>query len=121
MTAVIKVCGKTVFVEKNGAIVKEEKTFEGEKYILERSFTADLSIVKAWKGDSQGNLIYRKTARNFNPPAATCGAVCVAEVEELVPTGSMDPDMIHTPGIYVNRVIEGEHEKRVEQRTVRKE
>ena len=97
---------------------KEEKEFEGETYILERSFTADLSIVKAWKGDSQGNLIYRKTARNFNPPAATCGAVCVAEVEELVPTGSLDPDMIHTPGIYVNRVIQGDHEKRVEQRTV---
>ena len=100
---------------------KEEKIFEGEIYILERSFTADLSIVKAWKGDSQGNLIYRKTARNFNPPAATCGAVCVAEVEELVPTGSLDPDMIHTPGIYVSRLIQGDHEKRVEQRTVSKE
>ena len=98
---------------------KEEKVFDGETYILERGFVADISIVKAWKADEQGNLIYRKTARNFNPAAATCGKVCVAEVEEIVPTGSLDPDMIHTPGIYVHRLIRGEHEKRIEQRTIR--
>ncbi|MEE2996313.1 MAG: CoA transferase subunit A [Pseudomonadota bacterium] len=98
---------------------KEEKEFDGEVYILEHGFVADLSIVKAWKGDEQGNLIYRKTARNFNPPAATCGKICVAEVEEIVPTGSMDSDLIHTPGIYVHRIIQGQHEKRIEQRTVR--
>ncbi|MFC7705653.1 CoA transferase subunit A [Plastorhodobacter daqingensis] len=98
---------------------KEHKEFDGETYILERGIVADLSIVKAWRGDAQGNLVYRKTARNFNPPAATCGRICVAEVEEIVPVGSLDPDMIHTPGIYVHRIIQGQHEKRVEQRTVR--
>lgn len=98
---------------------KEHKEFDGETYILERGIVADLSIVKAWKADEQGNLIYRKTARNFNPNAATCGKVCVAEVEEIVPTGSLDPDLIHTPGIFVHRVIKGDHEKRIEQRTVR--
>lgn len=98
---------------------KELKDFEGETYVLERGIVADLSIVKAWKGDAQGNLIYRKSARNFNPMAATCGKVTVAEVEELVPVGSLDPDLIHTPGIFVQRIIEGEHEKRIEQRTTR--
>ncbi len=98
---------------------KEEKVFDGETYILERGFVADISIVKAWKADEQGNLVYRMTARNFNPPAATCGKVCIAEVEQIVPTGSLDPDTIHTPGIYVHRLIQGEHEKRIEQRTVR--
>ena len=98
---------------------KEEKDFDGETYILERALVADLSIDKAWKGDEQGNLIYRKTARNFNPAAATCGKVCVVEVEEIVPTGTLDPDMIHTPGIYVHRIVQGEHEKRIEQRTIR--
>lgn len=98
---------------------KEEKVFDGETYILERGIVADLSIVKAWKGDAQGNLVYRKSARNFNPMAATCGKVTVAEVEELVPVGSLDPDMIHTPGIFVQRIVEAEHEKRIEQRTVR--
>ena len=98
---------------------KELKDFDGETYVLERGIVADLSIVKAWKGDAQGNLIYRKSARNFNPMAATCGRVTVAEVEELVPVGSLDPDMIHTPGIFVQRIIEGEHEKRIEQRTTR--
>ena len=77
---------------------KEHKEFDGETYILERGIVADLAIVKAWKGDEQGNLVYRKTARNFNPNAATCGKVCVAEVEEIVPLGSLDPDGIHTPG-----------------------
>lgn len=99
---------------------KELKEFDGVTYVLERGIVADLSIVKAWKGDAQGNLVYRKTARNFNPPAATCGKVCVAEVEELVPVGSLDPDCIHTPGIYVHRIIQGQHEKRIENRTVRK-
>ncbi len=99
---------------------KEHKDFNGETYILERGIVADLAIVKAWKADPSGNLIFRKTARNFNPPAATCGKICVAEVEEIVPLGSLDPDTIHTPGIYVHRIIQGEHEKRIEQRTTRK-
>ncbi len=98
---------------------KEHKEFNGETYILETGLVADLSIVKAWKGDEQGNLVYRKTARNFNPMMATAGKVTVAEVEEIVPLGSLDPDCIHTPGIYVQRLIQGDHEKRIEQRTVR--
>ena len=100
---------------------KEHKDFNGETYIMELGLVADLSIVKAWKADETGNLVFRKTARNFNPPAAMCGKVCVAEVEEIVPTGSLDPDLIHLPGIYVHRLIKGEHEKRVEQRTVRED
>ncbi|MFX0543222.1 CoA transferase subunit A [Roseovarius sp. S4756] len=99
---------------------KEHKDFDGETYILERGIVADLSIVKAWKADDTGNLVFRKTARNFNPPAAMCGKVCVAEVEEIVPRGSLDPDHIHLPGIYVHRLIQGEHEKRIEQVTTRK-
>jgi 3-oxoacid CoA-transferase subunit A len=99
---------------------KETKDFNGQTYVLERGIFADLAIVKAWKADPSGNLVYRKTARNFNPPAATCGKFCVAEVEEIVPLGSLDPDTIHTPGIYVHRLIKGEHEKRIEQRTTRK-
>ena len=98
---------------------KEVKNFDGQDYILERGIFADLSIVKAWKADATGNLVFRKTARNFNPPAATCGRVCVAEVEEIVPTGSLDPDSIHLPGIYVSRIIQGTHEKRIENRTTR--
>ncbi|WP_405402874.1 CoA transferase subunit A [Paracoccus sp. Ld10] len=99
---------------------KEVKNFDGQDYILERGIVADLSIVKAWKADDTGNLVFRKTARNFNPPAAMCGRVCVAEVEEIVPRGSLDPDLIHLPGIYVHRIIQGTHEKRIEQRTTRK-
>lgn len=99
---------------------KEVKEFDGEEYILERGIFADVSIVKAWKADDTGNLVFRKTARNFNPPAAMCGKICIAEVEEIVPRGSLDPDLIHLPGIYVHRLIQGEHEKRIEQRTVRK-
>ncbi len=99
---------------------KEHKDFDGQTYILERGIVADLSIVKAWKADDTGNLVFRKTARNFNVPAATCGKVCVAEVEEIVPTGSLDPDHIHLPGIYVHRLVQGAHEKRIEQRTTRK-
>ncbi|WP_416916495.1 MAG: CoA transferase subunit A [Roseicyclus sp.] len=98
---------------------KEVKTFDGQDYILERGIFADLSIVKAWKADETGNAVFRKTARNFNPPAAMCGKICIMEVEEIVPTGSLDPDTIHLPGIYVHRLIQGEHEKRIEQRTVR--
>ena len=99
---------------------KEHKEFNGETYILETGLTADLAIVKAWKADPYGNLIFRKAARNFNPPAATCGKACVVEVEELVEAGSFDPDAIHLPGVYVDRVIVGDHfEKRIEQRTVR--
>ncbi|MCC5975845.1 MAG: CoA transferase subunit A [Rubellimicrobium sp.] len=99
---------------------KDHKDFDGETYILERGIVADLSIVKAWKADTTGNLIFRKTARNFNPPAAMCGRICVAEVEEIVPTGSLDPDQIHLPGIFVHRLVQGTHEKRIEQRTTRK-
>ncbi len=98
---------------------KEHKEFDGETYILERGIVADISIVKAWKADETGNLVFRKTARNFNPPAAKCGKVCIVEVEEIVPTGSLDPDCIHLPGIYVHRLIQGEHEKRIEKRTTR--
>lgn len=98
---------------------KEIKTFNGETYVLETGIVADLSIVKAWKADTSGNLVFRKTARNFNPPAATCGKVCVAEVEEIVPAGGLDPDQIHLPGIYVHRLTQGAHEKRIEQRTTR--
>lgn len=98
---------------------KEVKEFDGQDYILERGMVADLSIVKAWRADESGNLVFRKTSRNFNPPAATCGKICVAEVEEIVPCGTLNPDEIHLPGIYVHRLIQGEHEKRIEQRTVR--
>jgi len=98
---------------------KEVRVFDGKEYILELGIVADLAIVKAWKADPSGNLVFRKTARNFNPPAATCGRICVAEVEEIVPLGSLDPDHIHLPGIYVQRLVLGEHEKRIEQRTVR--
>jgi 3-oxoacid CoA-transferase subunit A len=100
---------------------KELKEFNGETYVMETGLTADLAIVKAWKGDKEGNLVYRKTARNFNPMMATAGRVTVAEVEELVEVGELDPDHIHTPGIFVDRIIKGTHyEKRIEQRTVRK-
>lgn len=98
---------------------KDHKDFDGETYILERGIVADLAIVKGWKADESGNVIFRKTARNFNVPAAKCGRVCVCEVEEIVPTGSLDPDAIHLPGIYVHRLIQGQHEKRIEQRTTR--
>jgi 3-oxoacid CoA-transferase subunit A len=99
---------------------KETREFNGEMYVMETGLVADLSIVKAWKGDESGNLIYRRTARNFNPMMATAGRVCVAEVEELVPVGSLDADQIHTPGIYVNRILLGTNfEKRIERRTVR--
>jgi 3-oxoacid CoA-transferase subunit A len=100
---------------------KELREFDGETYVMERGIVADLAIVKAWKGDHEGNLVYRKTARNFNPMAATAGKVCVAEVEHLVANGEIDPDHIHTPGIFVDRIIQGAaYEKRIEQRTVRK-
>jgi 3-oxoacid CoA-transferase subunit A len=99
---------------------KESRDFDGRTYIMETGLKADLSIVKAWKGDHEGNLVYRKTARNFNPMMATAGKVTVAEVEEIVPTGTLDPDAIHTPGIFVQRLVLGTFEKRVEQRTVRK-
>jgi 3-oxoacid CoA-transferase subunit A len=98
---------------------KEEREFNGEKYIMETGLVADLSIVKAYIGDTEGNLVYRKTARNFNPPMATAGKVTVAEIEKLVQPGAIDPDHIHTPGIFVQRLIQGEHEKRIEQRTTR--
>ena len=97
---------------------KETRDFDGEKYVMERGIRADLSLVKAWKADKSGNLIYRKTARNFNPMAATCGAVCVAEVEQIVEIGALDPDGIHTPGIFVDRIVQTASEKRIEQRTV---
>ena len=117
-------CGIPGFYTKTGvgtviAEGKEHKDFNGETFIMEEGIFADLSIVKAWKADETGNLVFRKTARNFNPPAAMCGKVCVVEVEEIVPTGSLDPDTIHLPGIYVHRLIQGTHEKRIEQRTTR--
>lgn len=99
---------------------KEEKIFDGETYILETGLTADVSLIKAWKGDTAGNLIFRKTARNFNPMMATAGKVTVAEVEELVEVGELDPDQIHTPGIFIQRIIQSKDlEKRIEQRTIR--
>lgn len=99
---------------------KEVKIFDGEEYILERGIFADLALVKAWKADESGNLVFRKTARNFNLPAATCGKVCVVEVEEVVPVGSLDPDCIHLPGVYVQRMIIGApYDKKIEFRTVR--
>jgi 3-oxoacid CoA-transferase subunit A len=117
-------CGIPGFYTRTGvgtviAEGKEHKDFDGETYILERAIVTDLAIVKAWKADDTGNLVFRKTARNFNPPAATCGRVCVAEVEEIVPRGALDPDGIHLPGIFVHRLIQGAHEKRIEQRTTR--
>ena len=102
------------------AIGKETKEFEGKMYLLESWLKADFSIVKAWKADTWGNLIYRKTARNFNPMMAMAGKITIAEVEEIVPAGSLDPDLIHTPGIFVQRVFQGKnYEKRIEQRTTR--
>jgi 3-oxoacid CoA-transferase subunit A len=102
------------------AIGKEVKVFNGKPHILETALTADFAIVKAWKGDTEGNLIYKGTARNFNPAMAMAGKITIAEVEELVPAGELDPNFIHTPGIFVQRIFQGEKfEKRIEQRTVR--
>ena len=102
------------------AIGKEIRNFNGKDYLLEMAFDADYAIVKAWKGDTMGNLIFKDTARNFNPLMAMAGKITIAEVEELVPAGELDPNNIHTPGIYVNRIFEGKnYEKRIEQRTVR--
>jgi 3-oxoacid CoA-transferase subunit A len=99
---------------------KEVREFDGELYVMERGLVADLAIVKAWKADPEGNLVYRKTARNFNPMMASAGKVCVAEVEEIVALGALDPDQIHTPGIFVDRLIQGAHyEKRIERETTR--
>ena len=98
---------------------KEIREFEGEDYVMERGIRTDLSLVKAWKADRSGNLVYRKTAQNFNPMAASCGEITIAEVEELVEIGDLEPDHIHTPGIYVDRVVVSSSEKRIEQRTVR--
>ena len=117
-------CGIPGFYTKTGvgtqiAEGKEVKQFGGEDYILEEGIFADVSIVKAWKADTSGNCVFRKTARNFNPPAAMCGKVCVMEVEEIVEPGELDPDHIHLPGIFVHRIIKGEHEKRIEKVTTR--
>ena len=99
---------------------KEVKAFGGEDYVLELGIFADLALVKAWKADESGNLVFRKTARNFNLPAATCGKVCVVEVEEIVPVGALDPDAVHLPGVYVQRMIVGSpYDKKIEFRTVR--
>jgi 3-oxoacid CoA-transferase subunit A len=101
---------------------KETREFEGRTYIMERGLTADFAFVKAWKGDKWGNLVYRKTARNFNPMMATAAKITIAEVEHLVEPGELDPDLIHTPSVYVKRIFHGElFEKRIERRTVRKE
>ncbi|MFT3908603.1 MAG: CoA transferase subunit A [Ferruginibacter sp.] len=100
---------------------KETRNFNGKEYLLEMAFDADYAIVKAWKGDEQGNLVYKDTARNFNPMMAMAGKITIAEVEELVPAGTLDPNQIHTPGIYVHRIFQGSnYEKRIEQRTTRK-
>ncbi len=100
---------------------KEVRTFNNKEYLLEHAFDADFAIVKAWKGDTDGNLVYKETARNFNPLMAMAGKITIAEVEELVPAGELDPNTIHTPGIYVHRIFQGvDYEKRIEQRTVRK-
>ncbi|HEX7149944.1 MAG TPA: CoA transferase subunit A [Thermoanaerobaculia bacterium] len=99
---------------------KETREFDGKQYVMERGIVGDFSLVAAWKGDRFGNLVYRKTARNFNPMAATAGKICIAEVEELVEPGELDPDHIHTPGIFVQRVVVARRVKRIEQRTVRK-
>jgi 3-oxoacid CoA-transferase subunit A len=99
---------------------KELREFDGEQYVLETGLTADLAIVKAWKGDTEGNLVYRKTARNFNPMMATAGRMTIAEVEHLVEPGELNPDCIHTPGIFVDRLFEGETQKIIEQKTIRK-
>ena len=102
-------------------IGKEVRIFNGKSYLLEYAFDADFALVKAWKGDTSGNLIYKETARNFNPLMAMAGKITIAEVEELVPVGELDPNNIHTPGIYVHRIFQGvAYEKRIEQRTVRK-
>jgi 3-oxoacid CoA-transferase subunit A len=117
-------CGIPAFYTKTGvgtlvAEGKEEKEFDGERYIMERAIIADISLVKAWKADKSGNLIYRYTARNFNPMVAMAGKITVAEVEEIVENGELDPDQIHTPGIYVHRlVLNTTPEKRIEQRTL---
>ena len=103
------------------AIGKETRVFNGKEYLMEYAFDSDYAIVKAWKGDTQGNLIYKETARNFNPLMAMAGKITIAEVEELLPVGTLDPDQIHTPGIYVHRIFQGvNYEKRIEQRTTRK-
>jgi len=103
------------------AIGKEVRQFDGEDFLLEMAFKAQFSIVKAWKGDTHGNLIFRKTTRNFNMPMAMAGQITIAEVEELVPAGTLDPDHIHVPGIYIHRIFQGKnYEKRIEQRTTRK-
>ena len=118
-------CGIPAFYTKTGvgtliAEGKETKDFDGETYLMERTLTPDVSIVKAWKADKSGNLVYRLTARNFNPVVAMAGKVTIAEVEEIVENGELDPDEIHTPGIYVHRlVLNATPEKRIEQRTVR--
>jgi 3-oxoacid CoA-transferase subunit A len=99
---------------------KEKRTFDGREYIMERALTADFALVKAWKGDAMGNLMYRKTTRNFNPVMAAAGRITIAEVEQIVPVGSLDPDSIHTPGIFVQRILQGaNYEKRIEKRTYR--
>lgn len=106
-----------------GTVVSEGKDvreFDGRKYVLERGIKTDFAIVKAWRGDAHGNLVYRRTSRNFNPLCATAGKITIAEVEELVPVGSLDPDQVHTPGIYVKRIFQGkDYVKRIEKRTVR--
>ena len=103
-----------------GTVVAEGKPhmdFDGDTYVLERGIVADLSLVKAWRADEVGNLVFRRTARNFNPLVAMCGKMTVAEVEEIVPAGTLDPDHIHTPGVFVNRIVQTRSEKRIEQRT----
>ena len=110
-------------LDRAGTVVaqgKEAREFDGRPYVMERGILGDFSLVAAWKGDRLGNLVFRKAARNFNPLAATAGRVCIAEVEQLVEPGELDPDQIHTPGVFVHRVVVAPREKRIEKRTVRK-
>jgi 3-oxoacid CoA-transferase/3-oxoacid CoA-transferase subunit A len=117
--------GLPMLHDADGAVVKaspakETRSFDGREYVLEQALRGDFALVKAWKGDESGNLVYRRTARNFNPMMATAAEVTIAEVEEIVPVGALDPDQIHTPGLFVQRLVRGErYEKRIEQRTTR--
>ena len=117
-------CGRGAYIQQDGEVadyVIQVRNFKGKEYLLEYAFDADFALVKAWKGDTQGNLVFHETARNFNPLMAMAGKITIAEVEELLPAGHLHPDHIHTPGIFVHRIFQGEnYEKRIEQRTVRK-
>lgn len=100
---------------------KEKREFNGKSYIMEKTITGDYALIRGWKADDKGNVVFRKASRNFNPDVATAGKICIVEVEEIVPAGQLDPDQIHLPAVYVNRIVKGNFEKRIEFRTVFKE